>query len=425
MTGPRSRPTSSLRLLVTRDFGLLWLGETLSQIGDSLNRVALLWFAYQTSHSTLRMSIVGVLQTLPALLLGPVIGVYLDRLRKKPALIVVSLVRAALISTIPILHAAHLLSLDLLYVFVLVLSVVGTVAGPALSTAVPLLVSRADLTGANALIQGAATIGVLLGPAVAGVAIALFGISRVLYIDAASFVAFAACVALIRLPERELTPRLPLRLRELARELHAGLVFLGRQQTGILFLTLVTGLQNIGASAFVFMLPAFVKKDVEAGSVWLGLLWSAFGLGMLLASVSLAMVGRTRISSLLRLALIALVLGALSIVALSFVKVKLAAATLMVVIGWSAAAFNPVVISLVTGGTPVDLRARVLTAFSSANMAAVTVGMLAFGWAADRLGTDLTLRGIASVLLVSALALGTVMRVQSTRRLVEDLAVGP
>ena len=176
---------------------------------------------------------------------------------------------------------------------------------------------------------------------------------------------------------------------------------------GILVLTLVTGLQNIGASAFVFMLPAFVKKDVEAGSVWLGLLWSAFGLGMLLASVSIAMVGRTRISRLLQLALMALVLGALSIVALSFVKVKLAAVTLMVVIGWSAAAFNPVVISLVQGCTPVDLRARVLTAFNSANMAAVTVGMMAFGWSANRLGNGPTLRGIAAVLLVSALTLGT------------------
>ena len=114
------------------------------------------------------MSIVGVLQTLPALLLGPVIGVYLDRLRKKPVLIVVSLVRGAMVASIPILHAANLLSLNLLYLLVLVLSLVGTVAGPALSTAVPLLVTRADLAGANALIQGSATIGVLLGPSLRG-----------------------------------------------------------------------------------------------------------------------------------------------------------------------------------------------------------------------------------------------------------------
>jgi len=209
---------------------------------------------------------VGVLQTLPALLLGPVVGVYLDRLRKKPVLIAVSLLRGAMVASIPILHAAHLLSLNLLYLLVLVMSVVGTVAGPALATAVPLLVARADLAGANALLHGSATLGVLLGPAVAGVAISVFGISRVLYIDAASFVAFAACTALIRLPERDLIPRLRLRIHELARDLRAGFVFLFRQQMGILILTLVTGLQNIGASAFVFMLPAFVK-NVEAGSV--------------------------------------------------------------------------------------------------------------------------------------------------------------
>jgi hypothetical protein len=54
-------------------------------------------------------------------------------------------------------------------------------------------------------------------------------------------------------------------------------------------------------------------------------------------------------------------------------------------------------------------------------MAAVTVGMMVFGWAADRLGNDVALRGIGAVLLASALALWIVMRVGSTRRLVETL----
>jgi len=417
--------SSSFRLLVRRDFGLLWLGEAISQVGDSLNRVALLWFAYQTSQSTLRMSLVGVVQTLPPLIFGPLIGVYLDRLRKKPALIAVSLVRAVLVSAIPLLHAAHLLSLNLLYLIVFAISVVGAAAGPALSTAVPLLVSAADLTAANALIQSTATVGVLLGPTVAGIGISIFGISRVLYLDAASFVAFAACVAFIRLPETDIPARVLLRLGELASDLRAGVAFLVREQTGILVLTLVAGVQNLGASAFVFMLPGFVKTDVMAGSVWLGFLWSAFGLGMLVASASIAMVRAGAVSKMLRIALAALVLGGISIAALSFIKVKLAAATLMVLIGWSAAAFNPVIISLVEGCTPVALRARVLTAFNSANMAAVTIGMLLFGWIADRVGNGLTMLGIGGVLLVSALMLGMVMRIEATRRMVENLAASP
>jgi MFS transporter, DHA3 family, macrolide efflux protein len=416
---------ASFRLLFRRDFGLLWLGEAISQIGDSLNRVALLWFAYQTSHSTLRMSLVGVVQTLPPLVLGPLIGVYLDRLRKKPALVAISLVRGALVTAIPLLHTAHLLSLNLLYLIVFVISVVGAAAGPALSTAVPLLVGTADLTAANALIQATSTVGVLLGPAVAGLGISLVGISRVFYIDAASFVLFAACVGLIRLPETEIPARTLLSLRELAGDLRAGLAFLFREQTGILVLTVVTGFQNLGASAFVFMLPGFVSTDIEAGSLWLGFLWSAFGLGMLLATASIAMVRTGPVPRMLRLALLAPLLGGLSIGALSFAKVKLAAGTLMVVIGWSTAAFSPVIISVVEGCTPASLRARVLTTFNSANMAAVTVGMLVFGWIADRVGNALTLYGIAGVLLVSALALGMAMRIATTRRLIENLAVSP
>jgi MFS family permease len=97
----------------------------------------------------------------------------------------------------------------------------------------------------------------------------------------------------------------------------------------------------------------------------------------------------------------------------------------MVVIGWSTAAFSPVIISVVEGCTPASLRARVLTTFNSANMAAVTVGMLVFGWIADRVGNALTLYGIAGVLLVSALALGMAMRIATTRRLIENLAVSP
>ena len=73
-------------LLKTRDFGLLFAGQTISQIGDSLNKMALLWFVYELTGSALKMTMIGLLQTLPPLLLGPLIGVYLDRFRKKPVM---------------------------------------------------------------------------------------------------------------------------------------------------------------------------------------------------------------------------------------------------------------------------------------------------------------------------------------------------
>src|SRR5260221_3395601 len=80
------------QLLSTWNFGLLWSSQVISQIGDGLTKVALLWFVYQLTGSALKTTVVGVLQTLPPLLLGPLIGVYLDRSPKKPLMIRIDLI---------------------------------------------------------------------------------------------------------------------------------------------------------------------------------------------------------------------------------------------------------------------------------------------------------------------------------------------
>src|SRR4030081_3778756 len=92
-------------LLKTRDFGLLWTGQVVSQIGDGMHKVALLWFVYMLTGSALKMTIVGVLQTIPPLVWGSVVGVYLDRSSKKSVMIWVDAIRALLVLLIPGLRA--------------------------------------------------------------------------------------------------------------------------------------------------------------------------------------------------------------------------------------------------------------------------------------------------------------------------------
>src|SRR5919106_1439258 len=78
-------------LIKTRDFTLLWASQAVAQIGDGLIKVALLWFVYKLTGSALKMTVIGLLQTVPPLLLSPLIGVYLDRLPKKPIMIWIDL----------------------------------------------------------------------------------------------------------------------------------------------------------------------------------------------------------------------------------------------------------------------------------------------------------------------------------------------
>ena len=134
-----------------------------SQVGDSLNKVALLWFVYDLTGSTLKTTVIGLLQTIPPLFLGPAIGVYLDRVPKKPVMIWIDLLRALLVLLIPLLHLLNALSLFRLYVLVFLISLLSSVFGPALASSIPLLVSQERLTPANALLQSTNNIGMLAG----------------------------------------------------------------------------------------------------------------------------------------------------------------------------------------------------------------------------------------------------------------------
>ena len=195
------RAGSGWELLRTRNFGLLFSGQTISQIGDSMNKVALLWFVYELTGSAFKMAVIGMLQSIPPLVFGPLIGVYLDRMQKKPVMLWVDLIRTGLILLIPLLYSLEALTLERLYVLVFVISIVSTVFGPALASSIPLLAPRAQLTAANALIQSTTNIGLLIGPAVSGIGITMIGAHNVLYLNAATFMVSAMCLMPIRLRE--------------------------------------------------------------------------------------------------------------------------------------------------------------------------------------------------------------------------------
>lgn len=395
----RQSTVTGWTLLTTRDFGLLFSGQVISQIGDSLNKVALLWFIYELTGSALKMIVIGLLQTIPPLVFGPVIGVYLDRLPKKAVMIWVDLIRTFMVMSIPLLHAMEALTLERLYLLVFLTAIVSTVFGPALASAVPHIVTRSQLTSANALIQGTAYIGVLVGPAVAGVGIAWIGAQNVLWINAATFFISALCL-------------MPLRVRSsgrtgggkpaFAQELLAGFRFIFFKNRTIFVLMLTATLYSLGASAFVFLLPVFAKQLLRAGPVELGALWSALGIGMLLTSVWLAQVRQSSLRNRFRMISGSTAVGGLAVCWLSLLEMPMVASAMMIVIGGSTALVTPVVWALIQEMTPAHLLGRVFTTFSTGSMSSAIAGMAGFGWIADKAGPAISLIGIGLILLGTA-----------------------
>ena len=215
------------QLLSVNNFGWLWVGQVLSQIGDGVSKVALLFFVYDLTGSALKMTVIGILETIPPLVLGPFVGVSLDRIPKRAAMIVIDVTRAVLLTVIPLLYALGLLTLMRLYVLVFAVALFSMAFGPALNAAIPLLVKQNQLTRANAIMQSSTIIGQLLGPAISGVLIAVIGAPYALYITAGAFILSAAAKIPLRIPHRMSSRRR--RAEPLARSSHRVSLCVRRQ----------------------------------------------------------------------------------------------------------------------------------------------------------------------------------------------------
>ncbi|MCC2640245.1 MAG: putative Permease, family [Nitrospira sp.] len=411
----QSTPDSNVsgwRLLGTRDFGWLWAGQVISQIGDGLTKVALLWFVYEMTGSALKMTAIGLLQTIPPLLFGPLIGVYLDCLPKKSVMIIVDFLRTLMILLIPVFYSFDMLTLERLYVLVFLISIVSTIFGPALSSAVPLIVQRSQLTSANAFLQSTTNIGVLLGPALSGLGIALIGAQNVLYVDAATFFLSALCLFPIRVRDNRSVKGLNALSTPVIQDMIVGFRFVFLQHRVVFALMITAVLYNLAISAFVFLLPVVAKELLQVGPMELGWLWSALGLGMLSATVWLAWTPqgtfKERIGKIGR----SLAIGGIAVCALGLIRTPVLFSTflLIVIIGGSTSLFYPVVWAMLQEVTPEHLLGRVFTTFSTGGMAAAMVGMVGFGWAADAVGPAASLIGIGLLLLLTAVVTMQVSR---------------
>jgi MFS family permease len=414
------RAGSGWELLRTKNFGLLFSGQVISQIGDGMNKVALLWFVYELTGSAFKMAIIGLLQTIPPLVFGPLIGVYLDRMKKKPVLIWVDLIRTGLVLLIPLLYTMGALTLERLYVLVFATSIVSTVFGPALASAVPLLAPRAQRTAAYALIQGTTNIGLLIGPVVSGVGIAMIGAQNVLYFDAATFLVSALCLMPIRLQETLCVSVRSVDKPTILQDLVVGFRFVFLQHRTVLLLMLTATLFSFGASAFIFLLPVFATQHLDASPVELGWLWSSLGIGMLAASFWLAWIKQGDLQNRLLLISAAMAVGAVAVCTLGMLQAPVMAAALIIVFGGSTAVFTPIVWAMLQELTPEHLLGRVFTTFSTGAMAAAMAGMAGFGWATDVIGPSASLIGIGVLLLGTAAVAAAFSRRQPFKTVASD-----
>src|SRR5919201_1976200 len=181
-----------LRPFRSRDFTLLWAGMTVSLLGDGVYFVAIAWQVYQLSNEPTALSLVGVAWTVPHvsfLLVGGAVG---DRFERRRVMLLANIVSGAAIAAIAGLSLAGALELWQIWLLVAVHGAAVAFFVPAAGAIVPEIVPPELLVEANSLRQFIRPLTLrLLGPALGGGLIAVFGTGEAFVFDSLSF-AFAA-----------------------------------------------------------------------------------------------------------------------------------------------------------------------------------------------------------------------------------------
>jgi MFS family permease len=383
-------------LLTQRNFSLLMGGQIVSQIGENLNRVALFWFVYLFSHRISDMVVVGVLQTLPPLLFGGLNGVLLDRHSKKWIMIGVDITRGLLVFLIPLLYSRHLLSLPILYFLVFLISTMSGIFGPALYSAVPLIVERDRLLSANALMQTTGQIGLLVGPVVGGLLAVLWSPSGEMLINGVTFLASAFFLLFMKIEE----PRFhtdSLRKKGILSELREGVLFVfdPRKKLAAPFFFMV--LYGLVTGPINILLLILSRHILNRGADGFGDLIAAFGVGMLVSSLLLTFHPPKNIVSA--------VMGGYGIAGILFLTIgEVSSFPIdLVLFGfWGAAVsiVNPLSQTLIQHITPPRLLARVLTVMSMGFLLGIISGMVTFPQLTRLIGIPDVFELMGGILLV-------------------------
>lgn len=193
------QPAAHASLWRHADFLKLWTAETVSQMGTQITFLALPFTAITILDARpFEVGLLGTLEFLPFILVGLPAGVWVDRLRRRPILILGDLGRAVLLGSIPLAYVMDALTMIQLYVVAFLAGICTVFFDVAYQAYLPALVDRDQLVDGNSKLEISRSGAQLGGPALAGVLIEVLRAPVAIIVDALSFLWSAAFVFLIR-----------------------------------------------------------------------------------------------------------------------------------------------------------------------------------------------------------------------------------
>ena len=374
-------PTPGLRdVLKNRNFRLLWLGETISVLGDQFHLIALPWLVLKLTGDALAMGTVLAIAGIPRAIFMLVGGALTDRFSARSIMLASNFIRLVLVGLLAFLTFTGAIQLWMLYLFALSFGLADAFFFPAQSSIVPKLVQPDQLAPANTVIQGTAQLSVFVGPALAGTMIALLsggavtsdappelsGIAIAFALDALTFGVSALTLRLIHAPRVQIEGAASdgsVKSANIARVRYAW-----NDATLRTYMLIVAAINLLVTGPIGVGIPVLADRRFPEGAAAFGLLLSAFGGGALLGMVLAGSLPKPPLKRMGTRLLVIISLMGIGLASLGLINSTAIAAVAMLAMGVANGYVNILFITWLQQRTPDTMLGRVMSLLMFASL---------------------------------------------------------
>ena len=268
------------------DFRTFFFGQAVSQIGDRIHSLALIWIVYNRSNSTAAVGGIMIATTLPAVLISPFAGTVSDRLNKKTVMIFADILRGFIVIFLSLAAFKGFLNYPILIIATVIMSLAAAFFNPSALSIIPDLVSKEDLTKANAMNQLSGSASAVLGPLFGSLLIASIGVPTAFLFNGISF--FASMFFILKIKFKSIISI----KQNMLKDMKEGFKIILKNRF-IMQLMLPIIIVNFFFSAVSIIIPAVADGIFSKGSTGIGIMMSAFGGGMLVGTLILSNLKKT------------------------------------------------------------------------------------------------------------------------------------
>ncbi|MDE3195450.1 MAG: MFS transporter [Acidobacteriota bacterium] len=381
------------RALRSRNYRLFFTGQGISLIGTWMTRIATSWLVYRLTHSAALLGIVGFASQIPAFLLGPMAGVWLDRWNRHRAIVVTQVLSMVQSFALAFLALAGIVTTWEIVVLALFQGVINAFDMPARqSFVIEMVERREDLPNAIALNSSMVNAARLIGPAIAGVLVAGVGEGYCFLIDGISFI--AVIIGLLMMHTSPVANTRP--QRHVVHELVEG----WRYVTGsvpIRSILINLSIVSLFGMPYSTLMPIYADQILGGGAHTLGFLTATTGIGAFIGAVTL--VARRNVVGLVRRIILTSAIFGAAVAGFGVSRWLWLSLLLLVAAGYGMmqqmASSNTILQTIVED----EKRGRVMSFYSMALQGMAPFGSLMAGSLASRVGAPMTvlISGLACV----------------------------